>query len=82
MSSPFSVHSNARASSLRSVPKAALALSFLAAVHGALAAPQSLTLGEAQQRAVARSRQLGAQDQAISAANEMAVAAGQRPDPY
>lgn len=81
MSSPFSVHSNARASSLRSVPKAALALSFLAAVHGALAAPPSLTLGEAQQRAVARSRQLGAQDQAISAANEMAVAAGQRPDP-
>ncbi|MYM92254.1 TolC family protein [Rugamonas sp. FT81W] len=32
-------------------------------------------------RAVARSRQLGAQDQAITAANEMAVAAGQRPDP-
>ncbi|MYM80877.1 TolC family protein [Duganella sp. FT50W] len=56
-------------------------LSFLVAEHGALTAPQPLTLGEAQQRAVARSRQLGAQDQAITAAYEMAVAAGQRPDP-
>ncbi|WP_254451673.1 TolC family protein [Duganella vulcania] len=81
MSSPFSVHFNARVFRLRCVPKAALALSFLAAIHGALAAPQPLTLGEAQMRAVARSRQLGAQDQAITAANEMAVAAGQRPDP-
>ncbi|MQA18447.1 TolC family protein [Rugamonas rivuli] len=81
MSSPFSAHPNARVSRPRSVPKAALALSFLVAIHGALAAPQPLTIGEAQQRAVARSRQLGAQDQAITAANEMAVAAGQRPDP-
>lgn len=81
MSSPFSAHSNARAFRRRSIPKAALALSFFAAVHGALATPQPLTLGEAQQRAVARSRQLGIQDQAITAANEMAVAAGQRPDP-
>jgi len=81
MSSPFSVHFNARVLRFRNVPKAALALSFLAAIHGALAAPQPLTLGEAQQRAVARSRQLRAQDQSITAANEMAVAAGQRPDP-
>jgi len=81
MSSPFSVHFSARVFRLRSLPKAALALSFLTAIHGALAAPQPLTLGEAQLRAVARSRQLGAQDQAITAANEMAVAAGQRPDP-
>ncbi|HWW70341.1 MAG TPA: TolC family protein, partial [Duganella sp.] len=44
-------------------------------------APLPLTLAEAQQRAVARSRQLGAQDQAIAAANEMAVATGQPPDP-
>src|SRR5471032_725732 len=81
MSSPFSMHSTARASRLRISLQAALALSFLAAFQGALAAPQPLTLGEAQQRASARSRQLGAQDQAIVAANEMAVAAGQRPDP-
>ncbi|MQA37055.1 heavy metal resistance protein CzcC [Rugamonas sp. FT29W] len=63
---------------LRFVPKAALA--FLAVIHGGLAA-QPLTLGEAQLRAAARSRQLGAQDQAVAAANDMAVAAGQRPDP-
>jgi outer membrane protein TolC len=81
MSTPFSAHFNVRVFRLRSVPKATLALSFLAAVHGALAAPQPLTLGEAQQRAIARSRQLAAQDQAITAANEMAVAASQRPDP-
>lgn len=81
MSSPFSAHSFARVARLRLAPKAALALSLLVAIHSALAAPQQLTLGEAQQRAAARSRQLGAQDQAITAANEMAVAAGQRPDP-
>jgi outer membrane protein TolC len=72
MSSPFSVHSHARI---------ALALTLFAAVHGVLAAPLPLTLGAAQQRAVARSRQLGAQDQAITAAGEMAVAAAQLPDP-
>ncbi|MRW88408.1 heavy metal resistance protein CzcC [Duganella sp. FT80W] len=81
MPSPFFAHSNARAIRFRSIPKATLALSFFAAAHGALATPQPLTLGEAQQRAVTRSRQLGVQDQAITAANEMAVAAAQRPDP-
>jgi len=40
-----------------------------------------LTLGNAQQRAVARSHQLIAQDMAITASREMAVAAGQSPDP-
>jgi outer membrane protein TolC len=59
----------------------ALALVFLAAARLTLAAPLTLTLGEAQQRAIARSRQLEAQDQARSAATELAVAAGQRPDP-
>ncbi len=47
----------------------------------ALAANISLTLGQVQQLAVARSRQLTAQDLAISASREMAVAAGQLPDP-
>jgi outer membrane protein TolC len=55
------------------------ALAF-AAAHVA-AAPPPLTLGQAQQQAIARSRQLGAQDQAVAAAHEMAVAAGQLPDP-
>lgn len=47
----------------------------------ALAADIPLTLGQAQQLAVARSRQLIAQDLAVTASREMAVAAGQLPDP-
>ena len=47
-----------------------------------LAAAQTpLTLAEAQRVAVARSRMLVAQDSAVTAAQEMAVAAGQLPDP-
>ena len=42
---------------------------------------QPLTLGEAQRRAVERSRQLSAQNSAVAASQEMAVAAGQLPDP-
>lgn len=42
---------------------------------------QPLSLEDAQRRAVARSQQLVAQDSAIIAAREMAVAAGQLPDP-
>ena len=40
-----------------------------------------LTLEEAQRRAVLRSSQLSAQDFTVAAAREMAVAAGQLPDP-
>ncbi len=47
----------------------------------AIAADTPLTLAEAQRRAVDRSRQLAAQDSAISASREMAIAAGQLPDP-
>lgn len=54
---------------------------FALAVGTAMAAPQSLTLAQAQQRAVERSRQLVAQDHAVSAARDMAVAAAQLPDP-
>lgn len=42
---------------------------------------QTLSLPEAQRLAVARSPQLAAQDRAISASRDMAVAAGQLPDP-
>jgi outer membrane protein TolC len=42
---------------------------------------QPLSLQDAQRRAVARSQQLAGQDSAIVAAREMAVAAGQLPDP-
>lgn len=51
------------------------------AVGAASAAEAPLTLAEAQRRAVERSRQLAAQDAAVLASREMAVAAGQRPDP-
>ena len=81
MSSPLFVHFDTCVGHLRALSKIGLALAVLAAAHVAPAAPQSLTLGQAQQQAVARSRQLNAQDQAASAAREMAVAAGQLPDP-
>ena len=42
---------------------------------------QALSLEEAQRRAVDRSRQLAAQDSAVRSSREMAVAAGQLPDP-
>lgn len=47
----------------------------------AVAVDAPLTLSEAQRIAVARSRQLVGQDAAVTAAREMAVAAGQLPDP-
>jgi outer membrane protein TolC len=46
-----------------------------------LAAEAPLTLAEAQRRAVERSRQLSAHDHAAAASRDMAVAAGQLPDP-
>ena len=48
---------------------------------GALAADVPVTLAEAQRRAVERSFQIVAQDAAVAASREMAVAAGQLPDP-
>lgn len=54
------------------------ALAFSAA---SAAAQTTLTLADAQRRAVERSRQLVAQDAAVTASREMAVAAGQLPDP-
>src|SRR3954470_13510418 len=45
------------------------------------AAAQPLSLQEAQRRALERSRQLAAQDSAVLAFRELAVAAGQLPDP-
>ena len=54
------------------------ALGFCGVASGAEA---SLTLAEAQRRAIERSLQIPAQDAAITASREMAVAAGQLPDP-
>ena len=57
------------------------ALSLAVPFEPARAAVTSLTLEQAQQRALARSRALPAQDAAIAAARELAVAAGRLPDP-
>ena len=61
----------------------ALAPVFFSALcaSAALGAETPLTLPEAQRLAVARSRQLVAQDAALTAARAMAVSAGQLPDP-
>ncbi len=53
----------------------------LALSTAAVAAGVPLTLPAAQQLAIQRSRQLSAQDFAVSASRDMAVAAGQLPDP-
>ena len=60
---------------------AALALVSLAFVSLGSQAQPSLTLDEALRLAQERSRRLPAQDAAAAAARDMAVAAGQRPDP-
>src|ERR1700704_3437660 len=66
----------------RSKMHAVLKLCFCAALGIAPAAhAQTLTLEEAQRRAVDRSRQLVAQESAVRSSREMAVAAGQLPDP-
>src|SRR4051812_26491901 len=57
---------------------ALIAAMLLASVSSAQTA---LTLEEAQHIAVQRSRQLTAQEASVTAAREMAVAAGQLPDP-
>lgn len=80
MSFPHFAHIDARISRRRILSTVFLTLS-LAISSAALAAPQPLTLEQAQQQAIARSRQLTAQDHAIAGARAMAVAAGQRPDP-
>ena len=65
--------------------RAALALTALAGAVAAYASPSAaqapLTLGQAQRLALERSRQIVAHDFAATASREMAVAAGQLPDP-
>jgi outer membrane protein TolC len=60
---------------------AALTLNASIALPQPVFSQSTLTLAEAQRLAVARSRQLAAQDSMITSAREMAVAAGQLPDP-
>jgi outer membrane protein TolC len=81
MSSPFTAHLEVRNAVLRYFPGIALAtlVGALCTTASALEAP--LTLPAAQQLAIERSRQLAAKDFAATASREMAVAAGQLPDP-
>jgi outer membrane protein TolC len=58
-----------------------LAAAIAVASASALAQTPPLTFAEAQRRAVERSRQLNAQEAAISASREMAHSAGELPDP-
>lgn len=81
MSSPFLAHATVHSAILRLFPKILLTTLVSIVSAAALATEAPLTLGRAQQQAVARSRQLSAQDLAVSASREMAVAAGQLPDP-
>ncbi|PFH07779.1 outer membrane protein TolC [Collimonas sp. PA-H2] len=81
--STFSAHRTVRHTVLllsARIGLAALAGS-LALVANVYAVEAPLTLAEAQRRAIDRSRQLTAQDYSIAAARDMAVAAGQLPDP-
>jgi outer membrane protein TolC len=70
---------------LHALPRRLCALCVLilsmSAMAAAVAAETRLTLSEAQRLATERSRQLAAQDYAVFASREMAVAAGQLPDP-
>jgi outer membrane protein TolC len=72
---------------LHPVVGAAIRSLALVAILAAFAAPRAsaadapLTLGSAQQRAVDRSRLLDAQQSAAAASRQMAVVAGQLPDP-
>ena len=59
----------------------ALVFSSVLCISVAFGAETPLTLPEAQRLAVARSRQLVAQEAAVAAAREMAASAGQLPDP-
>jgi outer membrane protein TolC len=83
MLSPFTARDLARTSVFRFSGRIVLAtlVGALALSTTVLATEAPLTLAEAQRRAVERSRQLSAHDFAITASRDMAVAAGQLPDP-
>jgi outer membrane protein TolC len=81
MLSPFTAHFYARHAVLRCLPRIAIATLVGALCITAYAREGALTLPAAQQLALERSRQLAAKDFAATASREMAVAAGQLPDP-
>ncbi|MDE2429460.1 MAG: TolC family protein [Burkholderiales bacterium] len=89
MSLPFIVPEAARiaifrnsisSSTFQNIGSSALFCAIMLSAN-ALAADGPLTLARAQRLAVARSHQISAQDDAVTASQEIAVAAGQLPDP-
>ncbi|MEB0013227.1 TolC family protein [Glaciimonas sp. Gout2] len=83
MLSPPAAHPQVRTAIVRFFLRISLIASALSLVHPAnvYAVEVPLTLAEAQRRAVERSRQLTAQDFSVASARDMAIAAGQLPDP-
>ena len=61
--------------------RAAVVVWMVAASFSIDAVGNALTLGDAQRRALERSRQIAAEDYAVASAREMALAAGELPDP-
>ena len=78
---PVGVFTWTRNTALRSFRGVNVVISTALLSASVYAADFPLTLAAAQRLAVERSRQLAAQDDAISASRDMAVAAGQLPDP-
>src|SRR3989442_10579487 len=76
----MAIHAAARAAIQRVAALIALA-GWLITALPVVGAEAPLTLADAQRRAVERSRALAAQDSAVTASSEMAMAAGQLPDP-
>ena len=76
----MAIQTAARAATQRVAALIALAALILVAVPVS-GADAPLTLAEAQRLAVERSRMLAGQDSAVAASRELAVAAGQLPDP-
>jgi outer membrane protein TolC len=84
MSFPFVTLTAARHHTFKILHRSSLvvlASGLLLSSFNLLAAEGTLSLAEAQQLAVARSRLLAAQDLAVRTSRDMAVAAGQLPDP-
>lgn len=81
MSLLFAARSHARHAGFRVLSRIAVTTFVGLLCASAFATDRPLTLGEAQTLAVARSRQVAAQDLAVLSSREMAVAAGQLPDP-
>jgi len=78
---PTPAHASMRRVARRFVPGMALVSILVSTSTTAFAAGAPLTLTQAQHLAVERSRQLQAKDYAVTASQEMSVAAAQLPDP-